>query len=171
MTAGTAQSETQPILSALVAEQRRIGGILVNLDDDALRRPVLPSGWSCVGMVQHLTLMTRFWFYEVMTGRQVDPYVEDEFAVSAARPAVETLAAYQEAGRATADLIRALPFGTPPAWWPEDKWGGWRLDSFGEVLVHVLVETSSHAGHLDAARELIDGRTWDYARGQLSDPR
>jgi hypothetical protein len=26
------------------------------------------------------------------------------------------------------------------------------------VLVHVLVETSVHAGHLDLVRELLDGR-------------
>ena len=27
-------------------------------------------------------------------------------------------------------------------------------------MLHVLKETASHAGHLDAARELIDGRQW-----------
>jgi hypothetical protein len=29
-----------------------------------------------------------------------------------------------------------------------------------EIIVHVIAETAVHAGHLDAARELIDGRTW-----------
>ena len=29
-----------------------------------------------------------------------------------------------------------------------------------EVLLHVITETATHAGHLDAARELLDGRTW-----------
>jgi hypothetical protein len=28
------------------------------------------------------------------------------------------------------------------------------------VLLHVVTETACHAGHLDAARELTDGRTW-----------
>jgi hypothetical protein len=27
-------------------------------------------------------------------------------------------------------------------------------------VLHVLVETATHAGHLDAVRELIDGRKW-----------
>lgn len=35
-------------------------------------------------------------------------------------------------------------------------------------MLHVIKETACHAGHLDAARELIDGRQWivldDYAR-------
>jgi hypothetical protein len=29
-----------------------------------------------------------------------------------------------------------------------------------EIILHVITETAVHAGHLDAARELIDGRTW-----------
>jgi hypothetical protein len=27
-------------------------------------------------------------------------------------------------------------------------------------MLHVITETACHAGHLDAVRELIDGRTW-----------
>jgi hypothetical protein len=27
-------------------------------------------------------------------------------------------------------------------------------------LLHTMTETGTHAGHLDAARELIDGRQW-----------
>jgi hypothetical protein len=27
-------------------------------------------------------------------------------------------------------------------------------------MLHVVTETACHAGHLDAARELIDGRRW-----------
>jgi hypothetical protein len=28
------------------------------------------------------------------------------------------------------------------------------------IVLHVLTETACHAGHLDAARELLDGRLW-----------
>jgi hypothetical protein len=35
-----------------------------------------------------------------------------------------------------------------------------RLDNLREILLHVIAETATHAGHLDAARELIDGRQW-----------
>ena len=43
--------------------------------------------------------------------------------------------------------------------WP-DFFGDWRLGDLRAVLLHVIAETACHAGHLDAARELIDGRTW-----------
>jgi len=29
-----------------------------------------------------------------------------------------------------------------------------------QTILHVITETATHAGHLDAVRELIDGRTW-----------
>jgi hypothetical protein len=38
--------------------------------------------------------------------------------------------------------------------------GGWRLDDVREIVLHVIAETSCHAGHLDAVRELIDSRQW-----------
>jgi Protein of unknown function (DUF664) len=44
-------------------------GVLDGLDDEALRRPVLPSGWSCLGLVRHLTIDDeRSWFRGVVAG-------------------------------------------------------------------------------------------------------
>lgn len=162
-------SDTNTLLPWLAAQQRRVLGTLDGLDEQALRRPVLPSGWSCAGMAQHLTLMTRFWFVEVMNGQRADQPVHDDFHVDGARPASTVLDAYRQEVEAATDMIRNLPLGTAPVWWPQDMFGGWRLDSLQEVLLHVIVETTCHAGHLDAARELIDGRTWDYAHGSLTD--
>lgn len=57
------------------------------------------------------------------------------------------------------EIIAATPLDTPPARWP-GEWSSWRLASLREVLLHVITETACYAGHLDAARELIDGRQW-----------
>jgi len=170
MTVQAIPSDTGTVLPWLVAQQRRVVGILDGLDDHALRRPVLPSGWSCAGMVQHLTLSTRFWFVEVMAGDRTDPVEGEGFQVSDSIPAPTILDAYQRGASTAIAMVRDLPLDTPPAWWPDGMFGEWRLDNLHEVLLHVLVETTCHAGHLDAARELIDGRTWDYAAGRLSDP-
>ncbi len=167
MTAAPADTDTRPLLRALADQQQRVLGILVGLDEDALRRPVLPSGWCCLGMVRHLTLMTRFWFRDVMTGTRSD-HPADEFDVHHLGVA-DVLNGYAHETAATAALVQGLPGGTAPVYWPEGQWGDWRLSSLSEVLAHVLVETSCHAGHLDAARELLDGRTWDYETDQLTD--
>lgn len=170
MTATHDAYDASTLFLCLGAQQRRVRGILDGLDDHTLRQPVLPSGWSCAGMVQHLTLSTRFWFVEVMAGQQGDPAVDDEFHLLVDSSAATIIESYQDRAQAAVALVRELPLDTPPAWWPDGMFGEWRLDNLHEVLLHVLVETTCHAGHLDAARELIDGRTWDYAAGRLSDP-
>jgi len=68
------------ILSWLEAQQHRAFGIVDGLDDESLRRPVLPSAWSCLGMIQHLTVMTRFWFEVVMCDDHPEHEVRDDFA-------------------------------------------------------------------------------------------
>jgi hypothetical protein len=44
----------------------------------------------------------------------------------------------------------------PPVWCVDGE-GGPPCSMLCEVLFHVLVETTTHAGHLDICRELVDG--------------
>ena len=57
-------------------------------------------------------------------------------------------------------IITATSLETPPAWWPDFFPPSFHLDNLRQILLHVIAETACHAGHLDAARELIDGQTW-----------
>jgi hypothetical protein len=57
-------------------------------------------------------------------------------------------------------IIAGTSLEAAPAWWPDFFAPGFRLDTLRQVLLHVIAETACHAGHLDAARELTDGRTW-----------
>lgn len=164
------QLSSAAILAWLQAQQHRVPGIVEGLDDESMRRPVLASGWSCVGMIQHLTVMTRFWFEEVMSDSHLGDPVHDDFDVDPARSIESVLGDYRREVRVADSIVQSLPLETVPAWWPEGMFGDWRLETLHDVLLHVLVETACHAGHLDAARELIDGRTWDYELGRLADP-
>jgi hypothetical protein len=47
-----------------------------------------------------------------------------------------------------------------PAWWLSDPFGDFWLDYVRQVALHVMTETATHARHLDAVRELIDGKLW-----------
>lgn len=64
----------------------------------------------------------------------------------------------RETAASDADLA-TLSLDAPPARWP-DYFTSWRLRDVREILLRVITETAAHAGHLDAARELLDGRTW-----------
>lgn len=167
-TSSVTTADPARLLSALEGQQHRILGILDGLDEQTLRRPVLPSGWSCLGMVQHLTGMTWFWFVEVMAGRLGEHPVGDSFQVPEDRPAAEVLDACRTRIPIADAAVQDLPLSTEPTWWPEGVFGDWRLHSLADVLTHVLVETSCHTGHLDVVRELIDGRTWSWQHGRLA---
>lgn len=159
-------TESKILLAYLNAQRKHVLGILEGLDEEALRRPVLPSGWSCLGLVRRLALDDeRFWFRGIVAGDQsvIDQVAEapdDAWRVGPDVPVEAVFDMYRQQIDLTNAIITATPLDAPPAWWPEELFGGWRLDSLREVILHVLTETAVHAGHLDAARELIDGRTW-----------
>ena len=54
----------------------------------------------------------------------------------------------------------ATALDATPALWPDELWPTWKLQDLRAILLHVIAETACHAGHLDAVRELIDGRKW-----------
>ncbi len=74
-------------------------------------------------------------------------------------PVADVLGAYRSAIARSNDIISARSLGEAPKQ-PETWWHDAGLDfpDLRTIVVHVLVETSVHAGHLDAVRELLDGR-------------
>jgi hypothetical protein len=66
---------------------------------------------------------------------------------------------YRRENAASDAVLAGLSLDAPPARWPE-YFEDWRLQDVREVILYVIAETATHAGHLDAARELLDGRTW-----------
>jgi Protein of unknown function (DUF664) len=157
-----AGQESRALLSSLNDQREHVLGILEGLPAAALRRPVLPSGWTCLGLVQHLAFdVEQFWFRRVVAGEPPDDGAPaNAWQVAPDVPAEAVLGRYrQEIGLASA-IIAATPPDAAPAWWPDELFGGWRLHDLREIILHVIAETACHAGHLDAVRELIDGRTW-----------
>lgn len=160
------EEETAALIASLNSQRNHVLGILDGLSDDALRRPVLPSGWTCLGMVRHLTISDeRFWFSGIVAGNPACVTTSDEeyqaiWQVGPRVPAETVLAGYrQEIERADA-IIAATPLDAPPGTWPVEIWPTWKLKDMRAIMLHVITETACHAGHLDAARELIDGRQW-----------
>jgi hypothetical protein len=153
------------LIDTLTSQRRHVLGVVAGLTDADLRRPALPSGWTCAGLINHLALdVELFWFRAVIDG-QPDAIAEldliaDAWQVDPGVPAEKILANYRKQVELADAVLAATDLDAAPAWWPREQFGGWRLDTNYEVLVHVITETACHAGHLDAARELIDGNQW-----------
>jgi hypothetical protein len=164
-------SETAPggevgaLLRALDGQRRHVLGILEGLGAKDLRRPVLPSGWHCLGLVRHLALdVERFWFRAVVAG---DEEIirgltsgDEAWKVAPEMPAAEVLDLYRQEAELADAVITATAADATLAWWPHDLFGEPHLRTLRDVLLHVITGSACHAGHLDAARELIDGRRW-----------
>lgn len=163
MTQPATSSQATDLVACLAKQRKHVPGILKDLPEEAMRRPVLPTGWTCAGLVQHLALdVERFWFRQVMAGEQVQPdeFGDEGWQVRPEVPAMAVLGLYRREIELADEIIAATSLEAPPAWWPDFFAPSFHLDNLRQVLLHVIAETATHAGHADAARELIDGQTW-----------
>src|SRR3954451_20509065 len=107
------------LLSYLNAQRAHVLGILDGVTETDLRRPILSSGWSCVGLVQHLALdVERFWFEAVMAGEQaaIDELdaIGNAWQVAADVPAGVILDLYREEIEGANAVITATPLEAAP---------------------------------------------------------
>lgn len=131
------------------------------LSDDALQRPVVPSGWTPAGLVEHLFHMERRWLVWGFLGEDLpnprgDRDEHQRWVTS--RPLDEILADLDAGGLRTREIVaRHAPTDTASV---GGKFAhGDELPTLLGILFHVMQEYARHAGHLDIARELIDGLT------------
>jgi uncharacterized protein DUF664 len=156
--------ETELLLRFLDQERNHVLGILDGLSEEQVRRPVLPSGWNCLGMVKHLALADEhYWFRSIVDGEPLDFFPQGpnaEWQLEPGESAGDVFGLYRdEIGRANA-VIAATPLDMPPRQ-PDPLWEEWGwISSLRFIMLHMIKETACHAGHLDAAREIIDGRQW-----------
>ena len=135
------------------------------LSDAGLRESRLPSGWSPLELVKHLVYMERRWLRWGFLAEQVpdprgDEDQEGRWHAGAGDTAAGLIAALHAAGEQTRAIAVAAELTDVSA-------AGGRFGdddprprpTLAWILVYVLQEYARHAGHLDVARELIDGAT------------
>ena len=125
------------------------------LSEEQLRRALVPSGTSVLGLVQHLAEVERYWFGYHLSGATWDAGLEHGMAVSAHRTAADVLADYRAAIEDSDRAIRAA--GDPEAHFAVPVDGN--RHTLRWVMAHMTSETARHAGHADILREQLDGTT------------
>jgi uncharacterized damage-inducible protein DinB len=156
-----ANEEKDALLATLNAQRGHLLSALDGLSEEDLRRPVLPSAWTVLGLVRHLALeVEQFWFRGAVAGEPITLTSGDEaWQVPADVPSAAILGRYREEVAKANEIIAATPIDAMPKWWP-DFFRDFPPRPLRQTILHVITETATHAGHLDAARELIDGGQW-----------
>ena len=139
---------------------------LEGLTEYDLRRPMTPTGTNLLGLVKHVASLELGYLGDTFgrpSGEPL-PWFEDDAEPNAdmwatADESRELIVALYHRAWAHADAtIDALPLdavGRVP-WWPADR----AEVTLHRILVHMIDETSRHAGHADIVRELVDGSVW-----------
>jgi Protein of unknown function (DUF664) len=157
--------DDQALLDFLHAQRNAVLSIVAGLDEEAWHRSVVPSGWTPAGLVEHLGGAEWHWFQGVVAGKHPEPAPGDEdlppydpmAAFVSNEPSAEIIGFYREQC-ASSDAVLAV---TPLSAQPRGKHGVPGRDEPPDVrwvVLHMIEETARHAGHLDIARELIDGQ-------------
>jgi hypothetical protein len=162
-------SQDQALLAFLAAQRAVVLSIVEGLDEEAWHRSVVPSGWTPAGLVDHLGGAEWHWFQGVVAGQQPEPPPGAEpydpstaGAFVSELPSAEIIGFYRDQCAQSDALLAVTPLSAAPLGKhgdPSDEPPDVRT-----VVLHLIEETARHAGHLDIARELIDGQTGRGAR-------
>jgi uncharacterized protein DUF664 len=161
------------MLRQFLDQQRNAVFVIVHgLPDAALRQPVFPSGWSCLGLVQHLAVDDeRYWFRTVAAGEDLtEPSdgaaedADDAWVVPPDLAAEAVFSLYRDEIRRANSILEATSLDDRPLGQHLHLWSSWpppdgTIPNIRWIVLHMIEETARHAGHLDTARELLDGRT------------
>ena len=147
----------------LRAQRESVLAIVEGLSEEAWHRSVVPTGWTPAGMLEHLGGAEWHWFQGVVAGKQPElpgdveedqpPYDPTTVVFATDASSAEVLAFYRDQCAASESVLAttrlsARPRGTHGQYEPPNvRW----------VVLHMIEETARHAGHLDLARELLDG--------------
>lgn len=130
-------------------------------DEQATRRSTV-SELTLAGIIKHVAETEHGWmtFAQGDTSAVAPDYdrYADEFRMVEGETLAGLLDRYERVAERTDELVKSLPdldasIPLPEAPWfePGAEW------SVRRVLLHIIAETSQHAGHADIIRESIDG--------------
>jgi hypothetical protein len=151
------------LLDCLEYQRASVRSIVGGLAEDDWHTPVAPSGWTVAGVVEHLGNAERHWFQEVVAGVYAElpwdegrPPYDPEMTFTCDRPSAAVLGYYREQCDRSDEILGGFSPSDAPLGL-HDAAG--EIPSVHVVILHVIEETAAHSGHLEIARELLDGVT------------
>lgn len=167
-----ADADSRILLGFLQYQRDAVLRIVEGLPEDAWQKPVVPSGWTVAGMLWHLGGVEQHWLQRVATGVTEDPQADEEVegeggeydpeaAFTCDSPSADLIANYREECRRSDEVLAVTPLSAAPLGlgFHHDPEYTRQITNVRWIVLHVIEETAAHSGHLEIARELLDGKT------------
>ncbi|GGK51712.1 hypothetical protein Ppa06_07570 [Planomonospora parontospora subsp. parontospora] len=158
----TITGERADLLQTLARHRGFLRQTVEGLTDEQAARRTTVSELCLGGLIKHVAGVEDSWMRfavggaEAMYGEPID--WEGQFRMLEGETLAGLLDAYEQVARRTDELVATLPDLDAAHPLPEAPWfepgASW---SVRRVLLHVIAETSQHAGHADIIREALDG--------------
>jgi Protein of unknown function (DUF664) len=158
------EASDELLRSFLRAQRESVLAIVEGLSEEAWHRSVVPTGWTPCGMLEHLGGAEWHWFQGVVAGKQPElagnldedppPYDPLSVVFTTDASSTEVLAFYRHQCAESESVLATTPLSAPP----RGMHGRYEPPNVRWVVLHMIEETARHAGHLDLARELLDGQ-------------
>jgi uncharacterized damage-inducible protein DinB len=131
------------------------------LPEAELRASRLPSGWTPLELLNHVTYVELRWIEWGFEGvPMAEPWGDsraDRWYVAPDRTLDELLDALAARARHTRKVVESHDLAEVGQ--PGERWSGAEPATLERVLFHLLQEYARHAGHLDIVAELAGGPT------------
>jgi uncharacterized damage-inducible protein DinB len=156
-----AGSRAEVFLRYLDYFRHRLAAKLGELPEGEPRRSRLPSGWTPIELLKHLTYVELRWLEWGFEGRAVaDPWGDrrdDRWYVAPEETLDDLLGKQAEQAARSRAVIENHDLDEVGQ--PGERWDGEPPATLERVLFHLLQEYARHLGHLDIVSELAGGET------------
>jgi uncharacterized damage-inducible protein DinB len=164
--------ESRMLLGFLQYQRDAVLKVVEGLPEETWQTQVVPSGWTVAGMLWHLGGVERHWLQHVTTGvpeespaggeegDEESPY-DPEAAFTCDWSSADLIAGYRDECRRSDAVLAVTPLSAAPRGldFHHDPEYTSQITNVRWIVLHVIEETAVHSGHLEIARELLDGRT------------
>jgi uncharacterized damage-inducible protein DinB len=164
MTTTMLSTERADLLETLRAHRAFLVQTVQGLTDEQAARRTTVSELSLGGLIKHVAATEAAWADFIVDGpAAVSPPEDfsdyaDQFRMGPGETLAGLLDRYREVAARTDELVASLPDLDASHPLPEAPWfAPGAVRSARRVLLHIIAETSQHAGHADILRESLDG--------------
>jgi uncharacterized damage-inducible protein DinB len=156
---GPALPRDEVFLMYLDYFRERVIEKVTSLPSDALVVSVVPSDWTALELVKHLTFVELRWLEWGFEGRAVaDPWGDhlgERWVIDPTDTLESLVKALREQGVTTAAIVHC--HGLDELGQPGPRWDDDGPATLERVLFHLFHEYARHLGHLDIYSELAGG--------------